>query len=58
MDKTILVVDNEMVIRVIRESPLGQRFNTACLENGEQACFVGPGIPIFTLFFCQFLLTF
>ncbi len=37
MDKTILVVDDEMAIRMILESLLGDRFNVVCLENGEQA---------------------
>jgi DNA-binding response OmpR family regulator len=37
MDKTILVVDDEMAIRMILESLLGERFNVVCLENGEQA---------------------
>ncbi|MCX6133367.1 MAG: response regulator transcription factor [Ignavibacteriales bacterium] len=37
MDKTILVVDDEMAIRMILETLLGQRFDVVCLENGEQA---------------------
>ena len=37
MDKTILVVDDEMAIRMILENLLGERFNVVCLENGEQA---------------------
>jgi DNA-binding response OmpR family regulator len=37
MDKTILVVDDEMAIRMILESLLEERFNVVCLENGEQA---------------------
>ncbi len=37
MDKTILVVDDELAIRMILEHLLGQRFNVVCLESGEQA---------------------
>ena len=37
MDKTILVVDDEIAIRMILETLLGQRFDVVCLENGEQA---------------------
>jgi DNA-binding response OmpR family regulator len=37
MDKTILVVDDEMAIRMILENLLEERFNVVCLENGEQA---------------------
>jgi DNA-binding response OmpR family regulator len=37
MEKTILVVDDEMAIRMILESLLEDRFNVVCLENGEQA---------------------
>ena len=37
MDKTILVVDDEMAIRMILENLLGERFNVVCLEDGGQA---------------------
>ena len=36
MDKTILVVDDEMAIRMIFENLLGERFNVVCLENGSR----------------------
>ncbi|HTY36442.1 MAG TPA: response regulator transcription factor [Bacteroidota bacterium] len=37
MDKTILVVDDEMAIRMILESILEQKFNVVSKENGEEA---------------------
>ena len=37
MEKTILIVDDEMAIRMILESMLSQRFNVVSLEDGEQA---------------------
>jgi DNA-binding response OmpR family regulator len=37
MDKTILVVDDEMAIRMILEGILSPRFNVVTMEDGEQA---------------------